>query len=74
MRQVKRLLMRECDSGKEGGKIVAIQGPRDTGDIVNAMLSVLYHKESSDVITGIGHQKLPKIVILGSENKRVDQI
>ena len=47
--------MRESDSGKEGGKLVAIQGLRDTEDIVNATLSVLYHKKSSEVITGIGY-------------------
>ena len=54
MRQVKRLLTHECESGKGGGKLVVIQGIRDTEEVVNSMLSVLYQKKPSDVITGIG--------------------
>jgi hypothetical protein len=54
MREVKRQLTRDCESGKGGGKLVAIQGLRDTEEVVNSILSVLYQKKPSDVITGIG--------------------
>jgi hypothetical protein len=74
MRQIKRLLIHDCDSDKMGGKLVAIQSHRDAEEIVNSMLSVLYQNKPSDDITGIG---LPKVVLIASQNsknKRLQQI
>ena len=71
MRQVKRLLICDCESGDKGGKLIAIQGLRDSEEIVNSILSVLYKKKPSDVKTGIG---LPKVVFIASQNKRLEQI
>lgn len=53
MRQVKRLLMRDLQSDKGDGKLVAIQGLRDTEEIINSVLSVLYQKKTSEVKPGI---------------------
>jgi hypothetical protein len=53
---------------------VGTQGFRDNFQIFNATLSVLYQKKPSGIITALGYQKLPKIIILGSENKRLNQI
>ena len=74
MRQVKRLLQRDCQSDKGGGKLVAIQGPRDTEEIVNSLLSVLYQNKPSEDKTGIGLLKIPKVVLIASQNKRLEQI
>ena len=71
MRQVKRLLICDCESGERRGKLIAIQGLRDSEEIINSMLSVLYQKKPSDVNTGIG---LPKLIIIASQNKRLEQI
>jgi hypothetical protein len=74
MRQIKRLLISDCESDERGGKIIAIQGLRDAEEIVNSILSALYQKKSSDSTTEIGHFKLAKVVILASQNKRLEQI
>jgi hypothetical protein len=71
MRIVKRVLMRDCESDNRDGKLVAIQGLLDAEEIVNSMLSVLYQKKSSDIITGI---ELPKVIFIASKNKRLEQI
>jgi hypothetical protein len=74
MRQVKRLLMRNFETDKKGGTLIAIQDLRDTEEIVNSMLSVLYQRKPSEVKTGIGLLKIPKVILIASQNKRLDQI
>ena len=71
MSQIKRLLIRDDESVDRGGKIIAIQGLHSE-EIVNSMLSVLYQKKPSDDKTGIGLPK--KVVIIASQNKRLEQI
>ena len=53
MRQVNRLLTRELQSDMGDGKLVAIQGLRDTDEMINSLLSVLYQRKPSEVITRI---------------------
>lgn len=48
MRQAKRLLTRDCESGRGGGKLVAVQGLRDTEEIVNSVLSATYQRRAPD--------------------------
>ena len=74
MRQVKRLIMRDCESGKAEGTLVATQGRRDTEEIVISMLTALYQKKSSENMAEIEHKRQPKVVIISSENKRLEQI
>jgi hypothetical protein len=46
--------MSEYESGKKGGKLVAIQNLQDFEEILKATLSVSYQEKPSYVITGIG--------------------
>ena len=66
--------MRDCESGKAEGKLIATQGRRDTEEIVISMLTALYKKKSSENMAEIEHKRQPKVVIISSQNKRIDQI
>ena len=48
MREFKRLLICDCETGKRDGKLVAIQRLQDSEEIINSILSTLYQKIPSD--------------------------
>jgi hypothetical protein len=42
--------MSDCELGKGGGKLIAIQSIQETEEIINFMLSILYQKKPPHMI------------------------